>query len=116
MHQKKKARLKRALRSRLKMRELGCHRLSITRSSKHIYAQLISISGDKVLATASTLDKSLREQSTSNIDAATRVGQLIGERIKAIGVKKIAFDRSGFRYHGRVKALAEAARESGLKF
>ncbi|MBE8216008.1 MAG: 50S ribosomal protein L18 [Endozoicomonadaceae bacterium] len=116
MYQKKKARLKRALRSRMKIKELNCFRLSVNRSSKHIYAQLISVTGDKVLASASTLDKVLRDQPTCNIDAAKRVGQLIGERAKSIGIEKIAFDRSGFRYHGRVKALAEAARESGLKF
>ena len=116
MHDKKRARIKRALRSRLKMRELGVIRLSVNRSSKHIYAQIINASGDRVIASASTLDKLFKEKATSNIEAAKQVGTLIAERAKAAGVDKIAFDRSGFRYHGRVKALADAVRDNGLKF
>jgi len=113
---KKAARLKRARRGRAKMRELQATRLSVFRTPKHIYAQIIAPEGDQVLATASTLDKTLRDDGTGNVDAATKVGQLIAERAKAAGVSAVAFDRSGYKYHGRVKALAEAAREGGLEF
>lgn len=116
MMEKKSARLRRARRSRAKMRDLRAVRLSVNRTPRHIYAQVISPEGDKVLATASTLDKSLRGDSTGNVEAATKVGALIAERAKAAGVSTVAFDRSGYRYHGRVKALAEAAREGGLEF
>ncbi len=116
MMEKKSARLRRARRSRAKMRDLRAVRLSVNRTPRHIYAQIISPKGDKVLATASTLDKSLRSGSTGNVEAATKVGELIAERAKAAGVSAVAFDRSGYRYHGRVKALAEAAREGGLEF
>ena len=98
------------------MRELGAVRLSVYRTPRHMYAQVISPDGDKVLAAASTLDKELRSGATGNADAAAKVGALIAERAKAAGVSKVAFDRSGFRYHGRVKALADAAREGGLEF
>ncbi|WP_121501027.1 50S ribosomal protein L18, partial [Pseudomonas aeruginosa] len=91
-------------------------RLCVYRSSQHIYAQVIAADGGKVLASASTLDKDLREGATGNIDAAKKVGQLVAERAKAAGVTQVAFDRSGFKYHGRVKALADAAREGGLEF
>ena len=113
---KKESRLRRARRSRVKIRELRINRLSIYRSSQHIYAQVIAPEGDRVLASASTLDESLRSGATSNIAAATGVGKLIAERAKAAGVTKVAFDRSGFKFHGRVKALADAAREGGLEF
>ncbi|TNF86932.1 MAG: 50S ribosomal protein L18 [Gammaproteobacteria bacterium] len=113
---KKSARLKRARRSRAKMRELQAVRLSVYRTPKHIYAQIIAPEGDQVLASASTLDKDLRGSSTGNVEAAGKVGQLIAERAKAAGVSAVAFDRSGYKYHGRVKALAEAAREGGLEF
>ena len=113
---KKSARLKRARRSRAKMRELNAVRLSVYRTPKHIYAQIIAPEGDRVLASASTLDKDLRSGSTGNVEAAGKVGQLIAERAKAAGVSAVAFDRSGYKYHGRVKALAEAAREGGLEF
>ena len=116
MSDKKISRLRRARRGRAKMRELGANRLSVHRSSQHIYAQIIAPQGDKVLASASTLDKSLRSGSTGNIDAAASVGALIAERAKAAGITEVAFDRSGFKYHGRIKALAEAAREGGLQF
>ncbi len=86
------------------------------RSLRHIYAQVIAPEGNKVLASASTLDKALRSGSTGNTEAAAAVGKLIAERAQAAGVAKVAFDRSGFKYHGRVKALADAARESGLEF
>ncbi|MBX3708004.1 MAG: 50S ribosomal protein L18 [Pseudomonadales bacterium] len=116
MSDKKVTRLRRARRSRMKMRELGAVRLSVHRTPRHMYAQVISAEGDRILASASTLDKELRAGSTGNVDAATRVGQLIAERARAVGVSKVAFDRSGFKYHGRVKALADAAREGGLEF
>ncbi|HEY5645483.1 MAG TPA: 50S ribosomal protein L18 [Pseudomonadales bacterium] len=113
---KKAARLKRARRGRAKMRELQAVRLAVHRTPRHIYAQIIAPEGDRVLASASTLDESLRGGSTGNIEAAGKVGQLIAERAKAAGVSAVAFDRSGFKYHGRVKALADAAREGGLEF
>ena len=113
---KKSARLKRARRGRAKMRELQAVRLSVYRTPRHIYAQIIAPEGNEVLASASTLDKDLRSGSTGNVEAAGKVGQLIAERAKAAGVSAVAFDRSGYNYHGRVKALAEAAREGGLEF
>lgn len=117
MSDKKQARIRRARRSRVKMRELGVNRLSVNRTPRHIYAQIISPAGDQVLATASTLDKSLRgDNSGGNVDAAKAVGSLIAERAKAAGVSVVSFDRSGYKYHGRVKALADAAREAGLEF
>lgn len=116
MSVKKTARLRRARRSRAKIRELGVSRLCIYRTPRHIYAQVIGGTGDTVVAAASTLDKDLRQAATGNTDAATKVGLLIAERAKAAGVEKVAFDRSGYKYHGRVKALAEAAREGGLEF
>lgn len=116
MSDKKTARLRRARRVRLKMRELGSNRLSVHRTSQHIYAQIISADGAKVLASASTLDQTLRSGATSNIDAAKAVGKLVAERAKEAGVEQVSFDRSGFKYHGRVKALADSAREAGLQF
>ena len=116
MSEKKETRLRRARKARLKMRELETVRLRVYRSSQHIYAQVISADGAKVLASASTLDKELRDGATGNVDAAKKVGQLVAERAKAAGVTQVAFDRSGFKYHGRVKALADAAREGGLEF
>lgn len=116
MSGKNEARLRRARRGRAKIRELGVSRLSVHRTPRHIYAQVIAASGDKVLASASTLDKTQREGNTSNIAAAAEIGKLIAERAKEAGVTQVAFDRSGYRYHGRVKALADAARENGLEF
>lgn len=116
MSEKKDARLRRARRARAKIRELGVTRLAIHRTPRHIYAQVISGCGAKVVASASTLDKDLRSGKTGNVDAAKAVGALIAERAKAAGVTQVAFDRSGFKYHGRVKALADAAREGGLEF
>ena len=113
---KRTSRLRRAKRSRRQMREQGAVRLSVFRTPRHIYAQLIAPEGDKVLAAASTLDKSLRGGPTGNVEAAGKVGQLIAERAKGAGVTRVAFDRSGFKYHGRVRALADAAREGGLEF
>ena len=116
MSDKKVSRQRRAKRVRMKIRELGVTRLCVNRTPRHIYAQVIAAEGDKVLATASTLEKDLREGSTGNIDAASAVGKLVAERAVAAGVTSVAFDRSGFKYHGRVKALADAAREAGLEF
>ena len=116
MSEKRDSRLRRARRSRVKMRELRAVRLTVHRTPRHMYAQVITAEGDKVLASASTLDKELRSGATGNADAATSVGTLIAVRAKAAGVTAVAFDRSGFRYHGRVKALADAAREGGLEF
>lgn len=116
MSVKNDARLRRARSSRLKMKELGALRLSVHRTPKHIYAQVLAADGSSVLAAASTVEKDLKTGKTGNIEAATKVGTLIAERAKAAGVSKVAFDRSGFKYHGRVKALADAAREAGLEF
>lgn len=116
MSDKKVSRLRRARKARLKMRELETVRLCVHRSSQHIYAQIVSADGSQVLASASTLDKSLRDGATGNVEAARKVGVLIAERAKAAGVSRVAFDRSGFKYHGRVQALADAAREGGLEF
>tara|TARA_R110001583_G_scaffold19509_2_gene76311 strand:+ start:8080 stop:8430 length:351 start_codon:yes stop_codon:yes gene_type:complete len=116
MSVKNESRLRRARRSRSKMREMDATRLCVYRTPRHVYAQIISGCGGKVLASASTVEKELREGATGNIEAATKVGALIAERAKTAGVTKVAFDRAGFKYHGRVKALAEAAREGGLEF
>ena len=116
---KKSSRIRRAAKARAKIRELGAYRLAIFRTPRHMYAQLIAPTGDRVVASASTVEKQLREQLTGasgNVAAATLVGKTIAERAKAAGVEKVAFDRAGFKYHGRVKALADAARESGLQF
>ncbi|WP_439135115.1 50S ribosomal protein L18 [Pseudomaricurvus sp.] len=116
MNDKKQSRLRRARRARAKMSELGAVRLCVNRTPRHIYAQVIAADGAKVLAQASTLDKDLRAGKTSNKEAAQAVGKLVAERAKAAGVTQVAFDRSGFKYHGRVQALADAAREAGLEF
>ena len=116
MISKKDARLRRARRGRKHMRELGVPRLCVFRTPRHIYAQIISSSGQEVQASASTLDKDLKGNAAGNVDGATKVGVLIAERAQAAGISKVAFDRSGYKYHGRIKALAEAAREGGLQF
>lgn len=116
MNVKKQARLRRARRTRAKISQLHVNRLCVFRTPRHIYAQIIAPSGDTVLASASTLDKSLKGAATGNKEAAGRIGALIAERAKAAGISKVAFDRSGYNYHGRVKALADAAREGGLEF
>lgn len=116
MFDKKLARLRRAKKTRAHIRNLGVNRLTVTRTPRHIYAQVISPTGGVVVAQASTLDTSLRSGTTGNVEAAKAVGALIAERAKAAGITKVAFDRSGFKYHGRVKALADAARENGLEF
>lgn len=116
MSDKKVSRLRRSRKARLKISELEVSRLCVSRTPRHIYAQIIAPSGGEVLASASTLDKELRKDKTGNVDAAGKVGALIAERAKKAGIEKVAFDRSGYKYHGRVKALAEAAREGGLEF
>ncbi|ANB91985.1 50S ribosomal protein L18 [Moraxella ovis] len=116
MFDKKSARLRRAKKTRAHIRHLGVNRLTVNRTPRHIYAQVISPTGGVVVAQASTLDASLRSSATGNVEAAKAVGALIAERAKAAGITKVAFDRSGFKYHGRVKALADAARENGLEF
>jgi large subunit ribosomal protein L18 len=98
------------------MREMGVTRLCVHRTPRHIYAQVISGDGARVLAAASTLDKVFSEAPRGNTEAARRVGELIAERAKEQSISRVAFDRSGFRYHGRVKALADGAREAGLEF
>ncbi len=115
---KKQARIRRATKSRSKMKELGVNRLVVNRTPRHIYAQVISAEGGKVLASASSVEKDAKAASkkTGNVDSAKAVGVLIAERATKAGVSSVAFDRSGFKYHGRVKALADAARESGLQF
>ena len=115
---KKIARLRRAKSTRAHIRELGVPRLSVLRTGQHIYAQLFTADGSKVIASANTLQADVKDglKNGKNSDAAARVGKVIAERAKAEGIEKIAFDRSGYRYHGRIKALADAAREGGLQF
>jgi len=118
MISKKANRLRRAKKTRAKISELGAHRLTIHRTPRHIYAQVVSPDGSKVIAAASTVQKAVIGEAkyTGNIEAAALVGKTIAEKSKSAGVTSVAFDRSGFRYHGRVKALADAAREGGLEF
>jgi len=115
---KKERRLRRAVKTRAHIRELGVARLSVHRTPQHIYAQVTAADGAKVIAAASTLQETVRQglKNTGNVEAAKAVGRVIAERTKAAGVSRVAFDRAGFQYHGRVKALAEAAREAGLEF
>ena len=118
MIDKNQARLRRARKTRAKIAELESVRLSVHRTNSHIYAQVFSSCGSKVLAAASSLEPEVRKDLTNggNIGAAAVIGKLIAERAKKAGIEQVAFDRGGFQYHGRVKALAEAAREAGLKF
>ena len=115
---KKESRVRRARKTRSRIKSLGANRLCIFRSPRHIYAQVISASGGEVLASASTIEKDVKGglKYSGNIEAATAVGKLIAERALAAGVDSVAFDRGGFKYHGRIKALADSARENGLKF
>ncbi len=115
---KKSARLRRARKTRAKIRDRGVFRLAIHRTPRHMYAQVISPDGNTVVASASTLESALIAdiKFTGNVEAAGKIGEAIGERATAAGVSKVAFDRSGFLFHGRVQALADAAREKGLKF
>ena len=118
MSAKNDSRLRRARRARARMRDLGMSRLSVHRTPRHIYAQVISSEDSNVIAAASTLQKEVSAElkGTSNREAAAAVGKAIAERAVEAGIKEVAFDRSGYRYHGRVKELADAAREVGLKF
>ena len=112
------SRLRRARKTRAKIAELKVTRLSVHRTNTHIYAQIIAESGDKVLASASTVEAEVRKsiKNGGNIAAAAEIGKRIAEKAKAAGVTTVAFDRSGYKYHGRIKALADAARENGLSF
>jgi large subunit ribosomal protein L18 len=118
MKDKNEARLRRAQQTRHKIAELKVVRLSVHRSNSHIYAQVIAPSGDRVLTSASTLEPEMRKsvKCGGNVKAAAEIGKRIAEKAKQLGIETVAFDRGGYRYHGRVKALAEAAREHGLKF
>ena len=115
---KKERRQRRAVRTRAKIRELGQPRLTVHRTPRHIYAQVFDAAGANVLVSASTVQDAVAEglSGTGNVEAAKAVGRAIAERAKAAGIAKVAFDRSGFMYHGRTKALADAAREAGLEF
>ena len=115
---KKEARVRRARKTRVRIAEQSATRLVVGRSNAHIYAQIIAPSGDRVLASASTLEVDVRKdlKNGGHKAAATAIGKRIAERAKALGIDAVAFDRAGFRFHGRVKALAEAARQGGLKF
>lgn len=115
---KKTARLNRSKRTRIKLRELEQVRLCVFRTPRHIYAQVISGDGSVVLASASTVEKDIKSKCkyTGNVASAAIVGEVVANRCKEKGIEKVAFDRSGYKYHGRVKALADAAREHGLQF
>jgi large subunit ribosomal protein L18 len=116
--EKKIARLRRAKTTRSHIRELGVARLSVLRTGQHIYAQVFSADGSKVLAAASTVQADVKDglKGNKNLEAAAKVGRTVAERALKAGVDKVAFDRSGYRFHGRIKALADAAREAGLQF
>ncbi|SUO94729.1 50S ribosomal protein L18 [Suttonella ornithocola] len=118
MNQKKINRIRRGKRTRLNIRASHKPSLIVNKTARHIYAQIIGGEDNRVLATVSTLQKAVSQdlKYTGNVEAAAKVGKLIGEKAKSLGIESIAFDRSGFRYHGRVKALADAAREAGLQF
>ncbi|MEM7542957.1 MAG: 50S ribosomal protein L18 [Pseudomonadota bacterium] len=115
---KKSSRLRRARKARARIKRLGAHRFCVHRTPRHIYAQVIDGNTDRVLAAASSVEKEYRAEQANggNVSAAAAIGKLVAERAKAAGVEEVAFDRSGFKYHGRIKALADAAREAGLKF
>lgn len=115
---KKQARLRRARKTRARIKRIGANRLCIYRTPRHVYAQIIAPDSSSVIASASTVDKEIRSQvkSTGNVDAAIVVGKVLAERARAAGVTNVAFDRSGFKYHGRIKALADSARENGIEF
>jgi large subunit ribosomal protein L18 len=118
MNAKNLARVRRARQTRIRIRENGAVRLTVHRSNEHIYAQITTPTGDKVLASASTAEKEIRGQlkSGGNRKAAELVGERIAQKAKQAGIEAVAFDRAGYKYHGRIKALAEAARSNGLKF
>lgn len=118
MHKKTIARIRRAGRTRAKIRESGLNRLTVHKTPRHIYAQIIGPGADMTLVAAATTEKALAEDlpHTGNIEAAKRIGATLAQRAKTLGLAKVAFDRSGYKYHGRVRALADAARENGLEF
>jgi large subunit ribosomal protein L18 len=118
MHDKSTARIRRAQRTRRRIGELNTARLTVHRSNCHIYAQVIEAGGARVLASASTAEREVRaaQAKGGSVQAAAEVGKRIAQKAKQLGIESIAFDRAGYKYHGRVKALAEAARENGLKF
>jgi large subunit ribosomal protein L18 len=118
MNNKKQARLRRAKKTRIRIRQQGALRFCVHRTPRHIYAQIIAPDGTRVVASASTVEKELRGQAkhTGNAAAAALVGKAIAERAAKAGISKVAFDRSGFRFHGRIKALADAARAAGMEF
>jgi large subunit ribosomal protein L18 len=118
MREKNQARLRRARQTRARIAELGAVRLTVHRSNCHIYAQVVADDGMKVLAAASTVEPEVRQvlKNGGNVKAAAEVGKRIAEKARRLGIEAVAFDRSGYRFHGRIKALAEAAREAGLKF
>lgn len=118
MNKKTATRIRRAKRTRFQIRKLGAHRLAVHRTMQHIYAQIIAPDAANTLVSASTVEKEIAQglKSTSNVEAAKKVGAALAQRAKDKGITKVAFDRSGFKYHGRVKALADAAREAGLEF
>jgi large subunit ribosomal protein L18 len=118
MHEKKVTRTRRGKKTRMHIRALGVHRLSVHRTAQHIYAQIIAPGPSQTLVSASTVEKDVMKglKSTSNVEAAKKIGMTLAARAKEKGITKVAFDRSGFKYHGRVKALADAAREGGLEF
>ncbi len=115
---KKTDRLRRATKTRARIKQQGVNRLSVHKTSRHVYAQVIAPCGSQVLASASSLDKEIKGQIkySGNVEAAVAVGKALAERAKKAGVSNVAFDRSGFKYHGRIKALADAAREQGMEF
>jgi len=115
---KKSSRLRRAKKARAKIKELGVNRLSVHKTAKHIYAQIISDADSKVLVAVNTLQNDVKSEIsyTGNIDAAKTVGKIVAEKAKDAGITNVAFDRSGFKFHGRIKSLADAARENGLEF
>jgi len=116
--EKQKIRTRRRSRNRAHIRRLGKHRLCVHRTPRHVYAQIIAPDGSKTLVSASTLDKEVRKEIGygGNVKAALAVGKLLAERARQAGITKVAFDRSGFKFHGRIKALADAARENGMEF
>ena len=116
MSKKNTSRLRRARKTRSKVRFKEIHRLTVFRSSMHIYAQVMLQDGSQVIASASTIESDLKDKNNGNVDAAKKVGKIIAERALEKGISEVAFDRSGYKYHGRVKALAESAREAGLTF
>ncbi len=115
---KKIDRLRRAKKTRARIKKLGADRLCVHKTPRHVYAQVISPNGSKVIVSASSLDKEIKDKIKygGNIEAATVVGGVLAKRAKKAGIKKVAFDRSGFKFHGRIQALANAARENGIEF